>query len=120
MPRYERLALEQNALEEAGWKSWRGGDPIGRIVSGLVMILLAVALTRLVRNPAVVVAYMGVVLVPLGPEIRALWHGWQYRRALQSIVDLFRENPDLILMLCHHSVCRIIFGAQPKPTFLRP
>lgn len=87
MPRYERLALEQNALEEAGWKSWRGGDPIGRIVSGLVMLLLAVALTRLVRNPAVVVAYMGVVLVPLGPEIRALWHGWQYRRALQSIVD---------------------------------
>jgi len=99
MPRYERLALEQNALEEAGWKSWRRGDPLGRIVSFLAMLLFALVLSRFVRNPSVVLAFMAAVMVPFGPELRALWYGWQYRRALQAIVDdlsSIQEELDLI------------------------
>lgn len=96
LPRYLRLALEQNALEEQGWKSWRGGDPLGRVLSGVGVLVLALTLSRFIRNPVILVVFAAALMVPFAPELRSFWYRWQYQRGLQSVVDdVSRQQAEL-------------------------
>ncbi len=96
LPRYLRLALEQNALEEAGWRTWRGGDPVARLAGGAGALVLALVLMRFVRSPVVLIAFAAAFVVPFLPEIRSIWYRWQYQRALQGVVnDVSRLQAEL-------------------------
>ena len=87
LPRYLRLAVDHNALEERGYNAWRRGDPIARIVGGVGAITAALAFVRLVHHPAALVAVAFALGVPFVPEIRRFFFRRRYRLALQEVVD---------------------------------
>lgn len=87
LPRYLRLAIDHNALEERGYNAWRGGDPIGRIVGGLAAVTAAMVLVRLVHHPGALVGFAIALAVPFIPEIRRVYFRRRYRAALQQVVD---------------------------------
>lgn len=113
LPRYIRLALEQNELEERGWRAWRGGDPLARILGGLGTLALALVLSRFVRNPVVIVAFVAAILVPFGPELRSIWYRWQYRRALQGVVDDLARQQEALDALPEVDLERELRGGPP-------
>ena len=87
LPRYARLAQDQNALEDAGYKAWRGGDPIARFVTTLVALLVTMGMVRLVHHPVALVCFAAVALVPFLPELRRWYYRRQYASLLQEVVD---------------------------------
>lgn len=87
LPRYERLAVDQTDLEVQGYNAWRGGDPVARVVVTAGALLGALALERWVHHPVALVAFAGVFLAPVVPEIRAFAYRRRYRRLLQEVVD---------------------------------
>jgi len=87
LPRYTRLAIAHNAIEERGYGAWRGGDPLGRVVSTGFALLVALAIEQIFRHPATLVLLVGALLVPLMPELRAWYYRSQYARQLQQAVD---------------------------------
>ncbi len=87
LPRYTRLAVDHNALEEAGYRAWRGGDPVARVVAGLLALLAAALVARFVHHPLALVAFAGVLVAPFTPEIRQSWFRRRYRRLLQEVID---------------------------------
>jgi hypothetical protein len=87
LPRYIRLAVDHNALEERGYNAWRRGDPIARIIGGGAAITLAMAVARLVHHPAALVGFAIALCVPFIPEIRRFHFRRRYRAELQLVVD---------------------------------
>ena len=87
LPRYTRLAVDHNALEDSGYRAWRRGDPVARIVATGAALLGALVLERILHHPATLMALIGALGVPFIPEFRA-WHfRRKYRSMLQEIVD---------------------------------
>lgn len=87
LPRYLRLAVDHNALEERGYNAWRRGDPIARIVAGVAAIGAAMAFVRVVHHPAAFVGLAVALAVPFIPEIRRFHFRRRYRAELQGVVD---------------------------------
>lgn len=87
LPRYLRLAVDHNLLEERGYDAWRRGDPIARIVAGGAAIGAAMAFVRVVHHPAALVGLAVAMAVPFIPEIRRLHFRRRYRAELQDVVD---------------------------------
>jgi hypothetical protein len=87
LPRYLRLAVDHNALEERGYDAWRQGDPIARIVGTVVSMTVALGCVRLVHHPAALVLVPVALAVPFVPEIRRLHFRRKYRVLLQEVVD---------------------------------
>jgi hypothetical protein len=87
LPRYTRLAIDHNHLEERGYDAWRNGDPIARLIGGLVALSAAGVLVRVVHHPASLVAFVVALAVPFVPEIRRFYFRRQYGQLLQEVVD---------------------------------
>ena len=87
LPRYLRLAVDQNALEERGYNAWRRGDPVARVVGGVAAISAAMVLARLIHHPMALLAFAFALCVPFLPDIRRLHFRRRYRSALQEVVD---------------------------------
>jgi hypothetical protein len=87
LPRYLRLAHDQNLLEVAGYRAWRGGDPIARAVTTVMSLLVALTVVRVVHHPVMMLAFVAVALVPFLPELRRWYYRRQYARFLQEAVD---------------------------------
>ncbi|MFH1463116.1 MAG: hypothetical protein ABIO70_01895 [Pseudomonadota bacterium] len=87
LPRYTRLALEHNALERTRYGAWRNGDPIARAATIGAAVLVAALFSRFFPSVLAAVAWLGVLLVGLMPELRAAWFRRQYQRDLQAVVD---------------------------------
>lgn len=87
LPRYTRLAIDQNALEQAGYHAWRRGDPVARVVGTLVAIALVAALYRVLHHPLTLVFMLGAFLAPFAPDLRRAWYRRRYRAELQEVVD---------------------------------
>jgi len=96
LPRYERLALDHNDLEDQGYHSWRGGDPIARIVATLATLAVALAAERVLHHPVTLLGFLFVVLVPFAPELRGVYYRRRYRKLLQEVVnDMGRIQDEL-------------------------
>lgn len=96
LPRYVRLAVDHNALEESGYNAWRRGDPIARIVAGGAAVAAALAFVRVVHHPAALVGLAVAMAVPFIPEIRRLHFRRRYRAELQAVVnDMARIQGEL-------------------------
>jgi len=87
LPRYLRLAVDHNALEERGYNAWRRGDPVARVVGGVAAISAAMVLARLIHHPMALVPFAFALCVPFLPDIRRLHFRRRYRIALQEVVD---------------------------------
>jgi hypothetical protein len=96
LPRYLRLAVDHNALEERGYNAWRRGDPIARILAGGAAIAAAMAFVRVVHHPAALVGLAVAMAVPFIPEIRRFHFRRRYRSELQDAVnDMARIQGEL-------------------------
>ena len=87
LPRYIRLAVAHNELESSGYGAWRKGDPLTRVMSTVGALMGAVLMERLLHHPLTILFFIFALLVPVLPEIRALYHRRQYAGALQDAVD---------------------------------
>ena len=87
LPRYVRLAIDHNRLEERGYDAWRSGDPIARVVGGLVALGAAGLVVRVVHRPAALIAFAVAMAVPFIPEIRRFHYRRRYGQLLQEVVD---------------------------------
>lgn len=87
IPRYTRLALDHNALEDEGYRAWRRGDPVARVAVTLLTLLVALGLVRVVHNPVAALSFIAVILAPIIPELRRWYFRRRYRRLLQEVVD---------------------------------
>lgn len=96
LPRYIRLAVDFNAIEEQGYLTWRQGDPVARVVAGGVALLAAMALQRIIHHPLAVIGFALALLVPFVPEIKGWFYRRQYGRLLGEVIeDMTRIQPDL-------------------------
>jgi hypothetical protein len=87
VPRYTRIAVEQTALEVSGYGSWRKGDLLARAVTGVLALVVALLLQRILPALLEDVVWLGVPVVVFLPELRGVVHRLHYRRELQSLVD---------------------------------
>jgi len=87
LPRYTRLALEQSVLEIAGYRAWRRGDPVARVLGGVGGLLFALLAVEVLHNPVAVLAFLVPLIVPFIPELRRAWFRRAYRAQLQAAVD---------------------------------
>ena len=87
LPRYTRLAIEHSALEAEGYRAWRRGDPVARVIATGLSLLGAIALERIFRHPITLLAFILALMVPIIPELRAWYYRRQYHQQLQSSVD---------------------------------
>jgi hypothetical protein len=98
LPRYARLAEEENAAAAREYGMWRGGDLVARAVfalAGLVLGAIAVVVPWIpVQEKWVPWALF--VLGPFLPDAYAWWYRRRYRMRLQGLVaDLAREGATL-------------------------
>ena len=87
LPRYTRLAQDHTALEDAGYRAWRRGDPVARAVTTIAALLVTAGVVRLVHHPVALVCFAAAVLVPFLPELRRWYYRRQYASLLQETVD---------------------------------
>lgn len=87
LPRYTRLAVDQNHLEKTHFGAWRGGDPLVRIGLTLVAVAVAAVVSRELPLPLEVVVWSSAALVPLSPAIRRSWFRYRFQKDLQAILD---------------------------------
>ncbi len=87
LPRYTRLAQHHTALEDAGYRAWRGGDPVARAVTTIAALLLTAGVVRVVHHPVALVCVAAALLVPFLPELRRWYYRRQYASLLQEVVD---------------------------------
>lgn len=98
LPRYTRLAEEENAAAARDYGMWRGGDLVARAafaLAGLVLGAIAVVVPWIpVQEKWVPWALF--VLGPFLPDAYAWWYRRRYRMRLQALVaDLAREGATL-------------------------
>ena len=98
LPRYTRLAEEENAAAARDYGMWRGGDLDARAafaLAGLVLGAIAVVVPWIpVQEKWVPWALF--VLGPFLPDAYAWWYRRRYRMRLQALVaDLAREGATL-------------------------
>lgn len=86
LPRYLRLAAAQTALEEQARGLW-AGDMLARAGAFIAAMLLAIVVSRIIRNPFVVSFYAAAFLVPFLPELRRWWQRRAYLAELQGMID---------------------------------
>ncbi len=86
LPRYTRLALEQNLYEAATPWLLRPGL-FNRALALVLSGFLVTASVELVRRPWVAVLYVFVVLAPLLPELRSWSSRSRYQAQLQELTD---------------------------------
>lgn len=85
LPRYLRLARFQTDAEDA-WGPW-AADPLMRVVASLAAFGLAWLSMRVFRGMYALGPWLVALLVPFGPELRALLLHRRHLRALQAVVD---------------------------------
>ncbi|HYZ88595.1 MAG TPA: hypothetical protein VE620_04810 [Myxococcales bacterium] len=98
LPRYQRLAEEENAAAANEYGMWRGGDLVARAtfaLSGLVLGAIVVAIPWIpVYEKWVPWALF--VLGPFVPDAYSWWYRRRYQQRLQALVtDLAREGAAL-------------------------
>lgn len=93
VPRYLRVAKEQQQLEKNKYGLWRGGDLVSRAayaVLGLVASGLAVRFGRVVwLDPLPIVFFIG---GPLLPDLQIWYARRKYRAKLQAVVEDMRDE----------------------------
>lgn len=87
LPRYTRLAQHHTALEDAGYRAWRGGDPVARAVTTIAALVVTAGVVRVVHHPVALVCVAAALLVPFLPELRRWYYRRQYASLLQEVVD---------------------------------
>jgi hypothetical protein len=88
LPQYIPRAIEQTRLEEGGYDIWRKGDPLARVVFGLLGLILGALLILLPpqliveRGFAFLLAAAGV----LYPEIKKGYHDYRFSKFLNRLI----------------------------------
>lgn len=99
LPQYLAGALEQNRLERESYGTWRGGDPLSRILFGLGGLTLGTVLYEVPLTSPVVDLPALVVLTASGilyPEVKRLYHDWRHSRLLNRLViaaEAYQKDP---------------------------
>jgi hypothetical protein len=98
LPRYRRLAEEENAAAERDYGMWRGGDLVARAtfaLSGLVLGAIVVAVPWIPIYEKWL-PWALFVLGPFVPDGYAWWYRRRYQKRLEALVaDLAREGAAL-------------------------
>lgn len=99
LPQYIAGALEQNRLERENYGTWRGGDPLSRIVFGLGGVTVGGILLRIPATPVPLDMTSLVALAAGGllyPEVKRLYHDWRHSRLLNRLViaaEAYQKDP---------------------------
>jgi hypothetical protein len=98
LPRYQRLAEEENAAAARDYGMWRGGDLVARAtfaLSGLVLGAIVVAVPWIPIYEKWV-PWALFVLGPFLPDAYSWWYRRRYQKRLEALVaDLAREGAAL-------------------------
>lgn len=86
LPRYTRLALEQNRIESRPF-GIVPGDIFPRLIGAFVAFILAELVARRIPGGFGFVAFLMPFLALAWPELRGWWVRRHYRAALQELVD---------------------------------
>lgn len=98
LPRYARLAEEENAAAARDYGMWRGGDLVARAAFALVGLVLGAIAVAVPWIPVQEkwVPWALFVLGPFLPDAYAWWYRRRYRARLDALVaDLAREGATL-------------------------
>jgi hypothetical protein len=89
LPEYAPAAIEQTRLEKADYDLWRGGDPLARVLFGLIG--LAIGALVLLLPPRIVALESTFALFMAGagflyPEIVKAWYDYRHSRLLNRLI----------------------------------
>lgn len=85
LPRYTRLAVQMNQREERGLGAL--AEPVGRVLLGVVALVLLAFCWRFARLPAFWPILLGILALPLLPDLVQAVQQSLYRRRLERLVD---------------------------------
>lgn len=87
LPRYARLAVQQNAEEAKGYGFAFGDGFFARAFATVIAFASAALLSRVIHHWVDVVFFVVACFVPVLPEIRVAWSRRRYRALLQELAD---------------------------------
>ncbi len=87
VPRYTRLAIAMNRAEDDNFGFGGWGEPRGRVILGLVAVMIALACARVIRVPALWLGLFAVVALPFASDLAGWMHQRRYRRRLEVLLD---------------------------------
>lgn len=88
MPQYIPRAIEQTRLEEKGYDVWRKGDPLARLVFGLLGLIVVALIMAIPPNPIVERGFAFLVAAAgfLYPELKKGFHDYRFSRFLNRLI----------------------------------
>jgi hypothetical protein len=123
LPRYARLAEEENALAARDYGLWRGGDLVARGTFALAGLVLGAAMVAIPWIP-IYEKWFPWALFILGPFIPDAYVAWYRRkhakRLEQLVVDLAREGATLETYRPLSEVQRSLGLDEPKEPSAAP
>ncbi len=87
LPRYTRMAIDQNTVEARGYGGILGDGIVARVVATAIAVVLALALARALPGALKEVPLVLSVFTPILPELRLWWARRSWAGALQELAD---------------------------------
>ncbi|HEV2843746.1 MAG TPA: hypothetical protein VG477_02775 [Thermoanaerobaculia bacterium] len=89
LPEYVPAAIEQTRLEKADYDLWRGGDPLARVLFGLIGLVIGAPVLLLPPRIVALESTFALFMAGAGflyPEVMKTWHDYRHSRLLNRLI----------------------------------